>query len=222
MVDAPTDRKLGRGQGRKPVDLVAATGYRTPQDFVWEAIRKLNIFTHKDICLDLWRRKIAGVNDGTVKSYMNRLLKGGYIEVKHQAHIGGAAYERTYELINDVGVHAPNLTKEGQPSNQGRSRENMWRAMKIIGAFNFHELAEAASTKDTEVKTTDAKDYVKKLKAAGYLRVVKDAVRGANPTPERLVLIPSKNTGPLPPMVQRTKRVFDPNLNRVMWTEVDA
>jgi ribosomal protein L28 len=35
----------------------------------------------------------------------------------------------------------------------------------------------------------------------------------------RYKLLKSKNTGALPPMIQRTKHIFHPNLRKVVWQE---
>jgi len=208
----------GRQRGKKPVDLVAASGYQTPQDCVWEAIRELKTFNQVELELWLVQQKKSGINSKTIKSFLKRLLKGGYITLTEVVKYRGNAKTHNYVLSKDVGVHAPRLTKEGTVSLQGRGRENLWRAMKVLNSFDFRELAQAASTEEVSVKPMEAKDYIRHLKGAGYLLQLQAHDRRAR-TPARYRLLPRRNTGPRPPMVQRVKQVFDPNLNQVMGVE---
>jgi hypothetical protein len=93
----------------------------------------------------------------------------------------------------------------------------MWRTMQLIVSFSPRDLAGTASTDQMPVSEVDAKFYLKALKAAGYLQVVKEATKKTQAC-YRLI----KRTGPLPPMVQRTKVVFDQNLGEIVHHEVDA
>jgi hypothetical protein len=95
----------------------------------------------------------------------------------------------------------------------------MWRTMKMLAAFTPSDIAIHASTDDVSVNKSDAKDYIGHLHKAGYLTVTKKAKPGCNQA--RYRLLPSKNTGPHSPQVQRIKQVFDPNLNKVVWREDD-
>lgn len=213
----------GHGAGQKPVHLLAPSGFRLPQDCVWQAIRALKVFSQADVELWLTKNKFSGINSNTVISYLKRLLKGGYLSVKNIKHLRGSAKRITYELEKDCGVHAPRLTKSGGICRKGRGRENLWRSMKILKGFNFRELARAASTSDVQVKEQEASDYIKYLHKAGYLHITEERRRlGYTSVPARYSLLPSRNTGHLPPMVQRIKQVFDPNLNQVVWTPEPA
>lgn len=214
---AEVTRMPGRHTGRKPIHLVAASGYRTPQDAVWEALRALRNFCQADIELWVVNKGYPGINSATVKSYLQRLEKGQYIACIRTEPVKGSAAIKRFELRQDVGLHAPRLTADGRPSTQGQGRENLWRSMKILSSFDFHELAEAASTDEVQVKSSEAKSYIKHLYKAGYLQRLK---AGSSRIASRYRLLPGYNTGPRPPMVQRIKRVFDPNLNQVMGEEV--
>jgi hypothetical protein len=212
-----TTKTPGRKRGRKPVDLVASTGYRTPQDAVWEAVRKLKEFTLADVMVWMVKEDIK-VNQTTARSYIVRLERGRFIQVISSETLNRNTQRHTYRLINDVGLHAPRLTKDGIPTLQGKCRENMWRSMKIMGDFNYRELAESSSTPEVSVKDLEARDYVRHLFGAGYLQLTTPAKKNPG-TPARYRLIRSKNTGPHAPMIQRVKRVFDPNLNKVVGEE---
>ena len=218
MKTAPKDKKLGQGCGKKSVSLVATAGYLKPQDAVWVAIRQLKAFTQEDIEIKLVNEKLSGINSYTVKSYMARLEKGGFIQLRSYEQVNNIAKRITYELINDVGVHSPCLNKDGQISTQGRGRTNLWRSMKVLSSFDKVEISEAASVNGTTVKEGEAQDYIKHLYKAGYLVKVSEYNRTTGEL-ARYKLLKSKNTGALPPMIQRTKHIFDPNLRKVVWQE---
>jgi hypothetical protein len=55
---------------------------------------------------------------------------------------------------------------------------------------------------------------------AGYLiEIKKGQAQGTSRLPARFRFNPARNTGPRPPMIQRTKAVYDPNLGQVVWQE---
>ncbi len=205
-----------RKSGRKPANIVAANKHTTP-DIVWAAIRELKEFTRESLVLHL--DKDNRVMDETIFSYVQSLHKGGFLTVDRKKHVRGVASIYFYRLVKDVGVEAPRLTRSGKICTQGKTRENLWRTMRIIGEFNYNELAIAASTEETPIKGSTAKDYIKHLYSAGYLVCVKECVRGNSRIPARYRLLKSKFTGPRPPQVQRVKQVFDPNLNEVVCEE---
>lgn len=203
--------KPGRQRGRKAVSLNVANGYRTPQDCIWESIRTLKEFTKLELEIHLVNRDKRGINDYTIKSYLNRLLKGEYVVVIDKRELYGNAKVFTYRLLKDMGVHAPRLAKNGKITTQGVGRTNMWRSMSALPSFDYKDLVDTASA---PVKPAEAKDYIKHLYRSGYLTLIK---KGNPASPARYKLLPTKYTGPLSPMVQRIKRVFDPNLNKVVW-----
>lgn len=199
--------------GGVAVDLKAVRG-RNPRQRVWEAIRaSCDDFTAADI---EWRARTSA---DVVADYFKCLKAGGYIEVAYlepRSHIATVAH---YRLVRDNGVEAPRLTKDGKPVTQGLGNENMWRAMRIIGEFDYRELAAHASTETAPVSAETACTYVLTLAKAGYLRQTVPPVRGRNARPARYRLIPGRYTGPKAPMIQRTKSLYDPNEGRVVWTQ---
>lgn len=209
---------------RKQIHL-EVSGSQTPRERVWSAIRELKKFTVYKVA----RR--ANVDDLTVKTYVRSLELAGFIKATFKPGGGGgkspvptARTESQFELLKDIGIHAPRLKKDGTPVTQGIGRENMWRTMKIVRQFSPRELAVHASTDEHQVKENEAADYIKHLARAGYLVLVKEADRrSASQAVYRFVL--SKNTGPKPPMVQRVKQVYDPNIAKIVYapdpSEVD-
>ena len=174
---------------------------------MWEAMREKTTFTVRDIAWASGREKT------TVRDYLKLLIKGGIIvETDPVPPIGRRTPTKQYRLLKDIGHEAPRLNPDG--TARVMARDQMWRSMKMLSSFNYVDLALASSTDVCSISEADAKDYCKHLFAAGYLQLVAPAT----PTSKAVYkLFPSRNTGPIAPMVQRTKVVFDPNLNQVMW-----
>lgn len=89
---------------------------------------------------------------------------------------------------------------------QGGGTEAMWRAMKVLPSFDYHDISRAATLGALVVKPNTAKTYVAHLARAGYLLCLKPAKPGT-PAKHRL----AKNTGPHAPAITRLKVVFDRN-----------
>lgn len=205
--------RVGKGRGRKPVSM----GPGSTQDAIWSAIRALGdkgkTFTLADITWHIHQQGHTKINSTTVKSYLVRLKRAGYIRATEPAQI---AVKNQYLLIKNTGVEAPRLTKEGKPATQGRGREQLWRTMRVLGEFTYLELTVAATTEEVVIKETEAKDYLRHLKKAGYIKEIKPASTHGGLA--RYRLLPTRFTGPKPPMIQRIKQIFDPNLGEVVWS----
>lgn len=216
---ADTTVKVGRAMGQKPVNKTfLAQGYLYPQEAIWEAIRALKTFSRADLAMWLVKHKVSGINDTTISSYVERLHRGAIIEHIETQLCQGVSARHIYLLVIDRGREAPRLREDGTPVTQGLGTEQMWRAMKVLGDFTYRELALASTTEAAIVSEIAAKSYIGHLHAAGYLHMMpRDKLNQA----ARYKLLPSKITGPRPPMVQRTKRVFDPNLKKVVWREAE-
>lgn len=198
---------------RKPAELEMIGG-KSKRQRIWEVIRAQR---EGLTCYALSRR--SSVDDCTTKTYMQALERGGFIEQSNETVRIGE--EKQYRLIKDNGLEAPRLTKDGQPVTQGRAQEQMWRTMRILGSdFNCQELAGLASTSEVAVSPAAARDYLKHLAHAGYVTVVaKGKGRGTGGVPNRYRFNLGRYTGPRPPMVQRTKSIYDPNVGKVVWQE---
>lgn len=197
---------------RRPVELEMVGG-KSSRQRIWEAIRaKRERFTRYNVS----RR--ADVDDLTAQTYLLALLKGGFIE---QTNTTVTWEEKEYRLVKDYGLEAPRLDRQGRPVIQGQGQEQMWRTMRIMSSdFNASELAGFATMGGVEIKPNTARDYIKHLHHAGYLTITnKGPGRGNGGPLTRYRLPANKYTGPRPPKVQRTKSVYDPNTNEVVWTE---
>lgn len=193
---------------RKPAQLELIGG-KPPRQRVWEQIRKFRLkFRVYDVA------RLAEVDDETVKTYIQSLVAGGYV-----VRLTNELFEEAdYQLIKDLGIEAPRLTRDGQPVTQGMGQEAMWRCLRMLGPMDARQLAIHASSSGVEVKPASARRYVQMLKKAGYLEVVEPCNRRLKKM-ETLRLIPRMNTGPRPPQIQNVKTVYDPNLDKVMYAE---
>lgn len=198
-----------------------------PRQRIWDTVRKApdiagGGFTCSDIC------RAAKVEVSQAREYLAGLVAAGYLGRKDPDRRGA---EARYWLVRDAGIEAPRVRRDGTPVTQGLGQEQMWRTLRLLtGDTNARELAAHASTAATPVAESAAKDYLSTLHTAGYL----DCTATANATGAgsvqaryRLKRAPHGHApGPRPPMVCRTRVVFDPNLGTVVWaptiTEEDA
>lgn len=203
---------------RRPATLEMKGG-KSPRQRVWEAIRaQRRSFTQESLA-----EAVCGM-ESIIQDYIRALLKAEIVDVIAEEKVsrGANIVRRTYRLVRDNGVEAPRIRRNGELVVQGAGNEAMWGTMRRMFErkdFNFRELAAFASTPENRISEETAKTYVLALAAAGYLQCTKPAVKGRNAAPARHTLITRMYTGPRAPMVQRTKAVFDPNENRVMWTD---
>ncbi|MEJ1381371.1 MAG: hypothetical protein RPT95_10460 [Candidatus Sedimenticola sp. (ex Thyasira tokunagai)] len=193
---------------RDPIHLEAA-GPRNNRQAMWEVIRKIGkegkLVTVRDV-----RGELPGSTGlHKVRDYMTGLAKAGYLKMQPQKKVGELAQ---YELTRDTGIDAPRVRKDGTEVTQGKGREQLWRTMRILSSFDARELIHTASVK---IQLSVAKEYVRYLHKAGYLVQTTKAKNGGGLA--RYRLLPSKYTGPKPPMIQRIKQVYDPNLGEVVW-----
>lgn len=179
---------------------------QTPRDRVWRAamtFRKGASFTKTS----LQEHCTPMVPWTVLDDYLPALELAGYLKrVGGKEPAPGAmgqpiAYTRTKDSYE-----APRIDKAGKPVTQGTATLSMWRAMKVLRAFDYREIAQAATLAPVVVAPGSAKSYINALARAGYLQQVKASKPGV-PAKYRLV----KNTGPHAPAITRRKCVFDRN-----------
>jgi transposase len=204
-----------RTGNRRPAQMEMVGGKGSRQR-AWEAIRKhAGAFT----CCQIARK--AKVEDDTLYTYLVSLERGGYLSCEKGQGVTIQTSSK-WILIRDNGIEAPRVTRDGKPVTQGLGTEAMWRSMRIVGEFNTTELVAHAWASRVNVSEQTAKTYIGALKGAGYLVVVAEARSrgiGKGAVQARYRIAPGKYTGPRPPMIQRTKSVYDPNLGKVVWQE---
>ncbi len=194
---------------RRPIN-IELRGLQTPRERVWAALVQLHqskkypqgytLEQIQDHCLPM-------VHLTQVEDYLKCLVNSGYVQ--KMAGTGGRRgvlqQPMQFLLAKPQGV-APRLTKNGSHVTTGHGTEAMWRAMKVLGTFDYKDIARAATLNELVVSHGTAKTYVAHLARAGYLATMRPAKPG---TPARHRL--DKNTGPQAPAITRMKVVFDRN-----------
>ena len=194
---------------RRPINL-ELRGLETPRERVWAAITRLHqsklfpegysLETIQDHC-----EPMVGLT--MVDDYVECLVKGGYLtKVPGTGGRKGVLQQpMLYTLAKPHGV-APRLDYAGKKVSMGNGNQAMWQAMKVLGSFDYKDIAKAATLNELVVSPGTAKSYVAHLARAGYLATLRPAKPG---TPARHRL--DKNTGPHAPAITRMKVVFDRN-----------
>lgn len=213
---------------RKPA--TEYVGGKGPRQHIWEAIRSLAgstaAFSEDDIHRAMPREARMTIEMPTVRDYRHCLVAAGILDIvtpSQQRRIPA-----TYRLVRDEGLDAPRVRRDGTRVTQGLAQEQMWRTLRILtGDTNGRELAAHASTTLIPVAEVAARDYLLVLNQAGYLLCTQEGKGlGKGGQQSRYRLKPTRNTGPRPPMVCRTRAVYDPNEDKVVWakpvTEEDA
>ena len=196
-----------RKRGPKPVHLEPDKRYPQNRQAIWTAIRKLRRFTLDEL------ERATKITLPTLRSYLQGLCKAGYLRREADSHNAPS----TWTLSKDCGVTAPRVSRKGRPVTQGQGRAKVWQAMRILKEFSIEELRLATGNTCTY---QTIKDYAMRLQRAGYLRATQPRASGRG---GRYRLLPGMNPGPAAPMIQRrAKRVFDPNLERVVWPASEA
>lgn len=195
----------------KPVD------QRRPEEkrqAIWDAIRELGTFTVSDLYCQ------CRLSKDSIRDYLNSLHKADYIK---RIAGGGPRTLSTWQLVRDTGIEAPRVRKDGTPVTQGQGREQLWRTMRILGEFSARDLAVNASTETCQIAETEAKSYCSFLEKAGYLAIGrKGHGTGNGGILTRYRFIANRYSGPKPPMVQRIKAVYDPNLCKIVWDSLEG
>lgn len=205
---------------RKPITSYA--GGKGPRQLIWEAIRSLHVaesgpFTDDQIWCTMPRSGRFGVDISAVIDYRRCLVAAGILAVETPSV--PRRTPATYILVKNEGLEAPRVRRDGARVTQGLAQEQMWRTLRMMtGDTNASELIAHASTPTIPVALPAAADYLLVLYHAGYLqRTAEGKGIGRGGIPARYRLLPNRNTGPRPPMVCRTKVVYDPNEDKVVW-----
>ena len=197
-------------QGRKPIhlEMIGAKGNRQR---IWESLRGRRAgLTYSELAAS------AEVDVGAVRSYIHALSKAGFVTVA----AAGQFADSTVTLLRDCGCEAPAIKRDGTVSSAGLKTEAIWRSLRILGEADAVELTEQVIAAVGKASLDSTLQYIKWLQRAGYLQVTAPALAGPNGRRARYRLAHGKYTGPKPPMVQRGKQVFDPNLGEVVYRHV--
>ncbi len=176
-------------------------------DGLWALVRKYRQFNINQIFGDT-----AIILKDSVGAYIRALEKGGYIKAVSEKR----PFKLTvYQLINDVGIAAPRINRRGEKITKMSGQERMWKVMQILSDFNKHELAANAMADGAEIRILSAAKYINILLKAKYLIMVK---KPAPSVAGRYIFNP-EFAGPYAPEILRTKSLYDPNLNKITWSE---
>lgn len=200
--------------GAKPFLKSAKVAIPKGEDGFWSIIRDLAAkgeFTARDVYGQ------SNVSSGTVSEYLQRLIRGGYIEpVGTRPHKRGwFAPATTYRLVKPVEL-PPRLDRDGNERPESQY-ERCWRTMKMLRTFTAREIAEAIATDRGPANLNTIRSYFQELDRVGVITRVSPGARGlaGGGTAEvryRLV----RNLGARAPRILSTKLVFDPNAGAIV------
>lgn len=191
-------------------------------DHYWNVIRELGAagaeFTIAEVV-----RETAGHKD-SVGDFVRRLTRTvppiaeavGWRQVRNPNWKPGSFVKaRTYRLL--LTPHeTPSVRRSGEDGSYGRVRQHMWnilRGPQARSGIAANEMVMLAETEEFPISLGTAKEFLRKLEAAGYLVVDQVA---ANNRLTRYRLRPSMNTGPKAPKLLKTELVYDPNRKTVV------
>jgi len=156
--------------------------------------------------------KKTGTSERTLQDYVQGLEAAGYLRCVDQEPVPtGRAItpfrRKVYVLNRDIGLNAPRVRRDGTeiPSP---GRERMWRAMRILKEFTLRELMQAASQGGPAVAEGEARTYCQALARGKYLTRIKT---------DHYRFMKARDTGGRAPQILRVKKLYDPNLGRVVW-----
>lgn len=188
---------VGKKPSRRPADQAGAG-----RQEIWAAIRACR----EAIAVGPLVRT-TGLHRSTITRYLNALTRAGYLE--HEPAATGLPGK--WALRTDAGYHAPRIRPDGTDVELGEASAQLWRGMDILKEFSYLDLVQGASI---TIPHETAKAYCKFLLACGYLRVIEPTnYRRGRIARYRLI----RNLGPIPPQIQRVKRIYDPNTGEVFW-----
>lgn len=184
------------------IEARAGRAIRRGNDHYWSVMRELGADGAAFGVRDVFQRCEAA-DRSSIRTFLRRLQLGGYVEARSPG---------LFALLRRP-VMTPRLTGDGAVSGAGRGQELMWWAMQSMPSFTAEQLAITASIEECMIAAGSSKSYCQKLKTAGYLTEV-EAGRPHHPAVYRLK--PAMNTGDKPPLILRTKLVYDQNRGQIV------
>lgn len=197
--------------GRRSVERDAAAPHPRGRPAIWASLRALHGAERAVTVREIER--ISYVSRRTVATYVQALVAAGLAHVLPPERERGGV---RYILAGAPAVEPPRVQPTGEPVTQGSGRDRLWRSAKMLRVFTAPELALAASIEGAPVRLHEARTYLGFLHRAGYLTVHAPACTAPR-LHRRTTYRFLKNTGPLAPMVTRSRAVWDPNLQQITW-----
>lgn len=172
---------------------------RNQLDDAWQAMKILKNFSLQQV-----RDAVQVTTLSALKEFAKRLVSAGVVE----EHIDFE--DVRYTLLKPTyDPFKPPL----KANVQATGRQKMWQSMRILNEF---DAAQVASTSGTSLSS--ARSYISILKKAGYIFVVKEAMRSGTIVEragETTIYKLLKNTGPTRP-IPKANGVFDVNKNELV------
>ena len=192
--------------------------YQSPRQRVWLAIRE-----HRD---EFTIQKVATQGQmkyESAREFVNCLNKAGIVVVISSTpvhHEKCVVKQKVFKLVRDLGGTVPTVSKTGEIQSKQTGTKAMWNTLRITkNPMNYVELARISSNDELEITELTAREYMRFLYEAGYLRIVSESSTTGAGVKRKYQLLPGMDTGPNPPQIQRAKQVFDPNTSTVMYSE---
>ena len=138
-------------------------------------------------------REKAGCEYMTVQRHMTKWIAAGRLRMTGRDGTG-----KLYRVIDAQPGDATSRSPE----------QNMWLAMRKNRTFTFRDIAALANTTNAPVSEKAAQAYIRLLLQAGYLKVLEKALPSSGRLATYMLI---RNSGPMPPEVQRVRAIFDPN-----------
>ena len=174
------------------------------QTSLWKVIRNDREFTPQQL------QRQTGAHRKTVATYLDQLVRHGYVEQIKAAQAMPHPTPARYRLVRDTGLYAPRVERGAivDPNLDPTAVDRvalLWQAMRTLKSFDVPQLAGLS-----QLHTGTINRYLKSLREAGYVAVVQSA-NGQVAAYNQYLLV--RNTGPYVPTIHRDGTVFDPNLN---------
>ncbi len=215
---------------RKPVQLELVGG-KSKRQRIWEVLRT----AHGWITYDQLSRILPTIEIDTMRSYLQGLVAANILQRREKPAENGRKGNTgkngqfmphlSFRVIDDRGALAPRVDRHGKAVRQGNGNLALWRAMRVQKVFTAYQLANLASLPGYPISMTTASTYCQVLARAGYLRVTKPGIGkrlNCVAVLTQYEFIEAKWSGPRAPMIQRTKAVYDPNKNAIVWQQPPA
>lgn len=156
----------------------------------------------------------SNADSGDIRKFVRSLVAAGFVERIDDAVVGptGGSPVKRYRIVRNQ-ADCPRLSSSHV---QGTGQRNMWNVLRgPLGrdGITARDLAAYASTEEAPVPFETARSYMKMLVGAGYLSCLAE---GGSRKLAVWRLKPSMNTGPRPPMILRSKLVYDQNADMIM------
>lgn len=186
---------------------------RRGQEYLWSQMREHHAAGMEFTVGDIWRRSDEE-NRSSVSTFIRKLEQNGYVERTGTNVVGWSGKNEPQFRVARLQVATPKFSRDGAAGQQGLSQQNMWNVMRRErDGWTASDLAVVASTDEVTVTRNTALAYCTRLEQAGILVV---ADKGGPGRPRNWRLKGSANTGPKPPMILRSKMVYDQNTARVI------